>query len=194
MKKFRYIFLLALPLLLTNCDTNDDGFYNSVFADLPNLVSIEAHATTYTIGEKLRIIADFSRLQDEDGQLLDIYTTTGGAPEFTFSYVVEKQINTDTWEAVTVLDSQLDVIEGAAQNGSYVYGHCIYDGTSESYQYNVGFPLQAVGNYRLSFGYNSSSTNSVELRSESAPGKLVLNINSTITNVNGSGYYNFTVN
>jgi hypothetical protein len=193
MTKFRYIFLLIISLSLTNCDTDDDGFYNTVYIDLDNLLTIEPHSTTYNVGEYLRIMADFSRFQNENGQQLDIYATTGGASEFNFSYVIEKQTS-DVWNVVTVLDSQLDIDEGDAQNGSYVYGHCIYNSTSQSFKYNVGFPLLAAGNYRLRFGYNSETSTNVILRSNSTPGKLILNIDSSVVGLNSGGYYNFTVN
>jgi starvation-inducible outer membrane lipoprotein len=55
MKKVHYILLITVAFLVSNCDTNDDGFYNNVFVDIPNLVSIEAHSSTYTVGEKLYI-------------------------------------------------------------------------------------------------------------------------------------------
>ena len=192
MKKIHYIVLIVMALLVSNCDTNDDGFYNNVFVDIPNLVSIEAHSSTYTVGEKLYIDADFSRYLS-DGALLDIYKTTG-ATQFAFSYVIEKQISTTEWEVVTVNDSQLDIVEGDAQNGSYVYGICEYNATDESYEYRVGFPLLTAGTYRMSFGYNSDSPDTVELRSLSPATRLILNINSLITGLDANGYYNFTVN
>lgn len=192
MKKIHYILLIALAFLVSNCDTNDDGFYNNVFVDIPNLVSIEAHSSTYTVGEKLYIDADFSRYLS-DGALLDIYKTTG-ATQFAFSYVIEKQISTTEWEVVTVNDSQLEIVKGDAQNGSYVYGICEYNATDESYEYRVGFPLLSAGNYRMSFGYNSDSPDTVELRSLSPATRLILNINSLITGLDANGYYNFTVN
>jgi hypothetical protein len=192
MKKLPYILLIAVAFLVSNCDTNDDGFYNNVFVDIPNLVAIETHASTYTVGEKLYIDADFSRYLS-DGALLDIYQTTG-ATQFAFSYVVEKQINATEWEVVSVSDSQLDIVKGDAQNGSYVYGICEYNTTDSTYEYRVGFPLLTTGTYRLSFGYNSDSFNSVELRSLSPATRLVLNINSAITGLNSNGYYTFTVN
>jgi hypothetical protein len=192
MKKIHYIVLIVMALLVSNCDTNDDGFYNNVFVDIPNLVSIEAHSSTYTVGEKLYIDADFSRYLS-DGALLDIYKTTG-ATQFAFSYVIEKQISTTEWEVVTVNDSQLDIVKGDAQNGSYVYGICEYNATDESYEYRVGFPLLTAGNYRMSFGYNSDSPDTVELRSLSPSTRLILNINSLITVLDANGYYNFTVN
>ena len=172
--------------------TNDDGFYNNVFVDVPNLVAIDAHPTTYSVGEKLYISADFSRYLN-DGALLDVFQTTG-ATQFAFSYVIEKQINPTTWELVTVNDSQLDIIKGNAVNGSYVYGICEYNTTDQTYEYRVGFPLLSTGTYRMSFGYNSDSVNKVELRSLSPATRLILNINSTITGLNANGYYNFTVN
>jgi hypothetical protein len=192
MKKIHYIVLFVMALLVSNCDTNDDGFYNNVFVDIPNLVSIEAHSSTYTVGEKLYIDADFSRYLS-DGAPLDIYKTTG-ATQFAFSYVIEKQISTTEWEVVTVNDSQLDIVKGDAQNGSYVYGICEYNATDESYEYRVGFPLLTAGTYRMSFGYNSDSPDTVELRSLSPATRLILNINSLITGLDANGFYNFTVN
>lgn len=192
MKKLHYILLISFGFLVSNCDTNDDGFYNNVFADVPNLVSIEAHSPNYTVGEKLFINADFSRYLN-DGALLDIFKTTG-ASQFAFSYVIEKQTNASLWEVVAVNDNQLDIIKGMAQNGSYVYGLCQYNAVTERYEYRVGFPLLAAGTYRLSFGYNSDSKNVVELRSLSPATRLFLNINSTITGLDNNGFYNFTVN
>lgn len=192
MKKLHYILLMAVAFLVSDCDTDDDGFYNNVYADVPNLVAMDAHSTTYTVGEKLFVSADFSRYLN-DGALLDIYQTTG-ATEFAFSYVIEKQINATTWEVVTVNDNQLDIVKGNAQNGSYVYGICEYNSVDETYEYRVGFPLLAAGSYRLSWGYNSDSLNSVELRSLSPATRLILNINSVVSGLDADGYYHFTVN
>ncbi len=192
MKKIHYILLIAFAFLVSNCDSNDDGFYNNVYVDIPNLVSIESHSSTYTVGEKLYIDADFWRYLS-DGALLDIYKTTG-ATQFAFSYVIEKQISPTEWEVVTVNDSQLDIVKGDAQNGSYVYGICEYNTADETYEYRVGFPLLSTGTYRLSFGYNSDYLDKVELRSLSPATRLILNINSLVTSLNDDGYYNFTVN
>ncbi|WP_396157350.1 hypothetical protein [Flavobacterium sp.] len=192
MKKVHYTILILVAFLVTNCDTNDDGFYNNVFIEVPNLVTIESPTTTYSVGQKLYVSSQFPRILN-DGALIDIYQTTG-ANEFVFSYVIEKQINATEWEVVTVNDSQLDIVKGNAQNGSYVYATCQYNTVSGLYEYRVGFPLLSTGTYRMSFGYNSDSVNSVELRSLSPATRLILNINSTITGLNPSGYYNFTVN
>ena len=190
MKKLHYILLIVVAFLASNCDTNDDGFYNNVFADIPNLVAIDAHPSTYTVGENLYVSADFSRYLS-DGALLDIYQSTG-ATQFAFTYVIEKQVGTE-WEVVSVSDSQLDIEKGNAQNGSYVYGICEYNTVDESYEYRVGFPLLSTGNYRLSFGYNSDSVNKVELRSLSPATRLIMNINSLVAGLNANGYYNSTV-
>ena len=184
---------MTVAILFSNCDTDDDGFYNNVFIDVPNLVTIDPHAPTYTVGEKLYVGADFSRYLPDGINTLDVFQTTG-ATGFAFSYVIEKQIDATTWEVVTVSDSQLDIVEGNAQNGSYVYGICEYNATDETYEYRVGFPLLTAGTYRMSFGYNSESLDKVELRSLSPATRLFLNINSAITGLDGNGYYNFTVN
>jgi len=193
MKKLQYIFLIAIAVLVSNCDTDDDGFYNNVYTDIPNLVTMDAHSTTYTVGEMLYINADFSRYLNEGGTLLDAYKTTG-ATQFEFSYLIEKQINANEWEVVSVNNNQLDIVKGNAQNGSYVYGLCEYNPVDETYEYRVGFPLLAAGTYRLSYGYNSESLNSVELRSVSPKRRLYLNINSLVAGLDSSGFYNFTVN
>lgn len=192
MKKIHYTILILVAFLVTNCDTNDDGFYNNVFIEVPNLVTIESPTTTYSVGQKLYVSSQFPRILN-DGALIDIFQTTG-ANEFVFSYVIEKQINATEWEVVTVNDSQLDIVKGNAQNGSYVYATCQYNTVSGLYEYRVGFPLLSTGTYRMSFGYNSDSVNSVELRSLSPAKRLILNINSTITGLDASGFYNFTVN
>jgi hypothetical protein len=108
--------------------------------------------------------------------------------------VIERKINASDWQVVTVNDNQLDIISGNAQNGAYVYGICNYNATDEYYRYNVGFPLLTAGNYRLTFGYNSSSTNSVEMVSLSSPKNLIVNLNAAVDNLDNNGYYYFTVN
>lgn len=196
MKKLHYIVLIAMAFLVSNCDTNDDGFYNDVFVDVPNLVSMDTHSNTFTVGEKLYINATFSRYLSDNGRTLDAFLTTG-ANQFAFSYVIEKQVNATDWEVVTVNDSQLDIVKGNALNGGlYVYGICDYNTTTNPgyYEYRVGFPLLSAGTYRLSYGYNSDSVNSVELRSLSPAKRLILNINSIITGLDANGYYHFTVN
>lgn len=194
MKKIQYILLITVAILVSNCDTNDDGFYNNVFVDVPNLVTMDAHSNVYTVGEKLYLNTDFSRyLPDGPITTLDAFHTTG-ANEFAFSYVIEKQINATTWEVVTISDSQLDIVKGNALNGGpYVYGICEYNSTDETYEYRVGFPLLSAGTYRLSYGYNSDSLTNVELRSISPATRLILNINSLVSGLDANGYYNFTV-
>ena len=192
MKKIKLTIIIAIAFFVSSCDTNDDGFYNNVFAEVPNLVTIDPHPNVYNAGEKLYLNADFSRYLNENGNMLDAFATTG-ATQFAFTYIIEKQINATTWETVTVNDNQLDIIKGSAQNGSYLYALCNYNTADESYEYRVGFPLSTVGIYRMSFGYNSDSLTKVELRSISPATRLILNINSNVSQLDANGYYNFTV-
>lgn len=197
MKKLFYKILFGCLLIFNSCDTNDDGFYNSIYFDANNLVSIQTQPS-YAVGDYLYITADFSRyLPDTENlaSLLDIYKTTSGATQFAFSYVMERKTNATDWELVSVNDNLLDINKGSATaNGVYVYGLCHYNTIDQTYEYNVGFPLLVSGNYRLSFGYNSSLTDKMELISISQPKKLILNINTTISDIDSNGYYNFTVN
>lgn len=195
MKKVAYIFLLFAISIFTGCDTNDDGFYNTVYIDASNLVTF-SNQTDYVTGDYFFVDANIPRLLPEVGQTtpVDIYKTTNGATKIAFSYIIERRINATDWEVVTINDNEFGMIEGSAQSGAYVYGLCLYDSNDQIYKYRVGFPLTATGNYRVSFGYNSSSTNSVELRSLSEPKNLIAYIDSTINNLDNSGYFYFNVN
>lgn len=196
MKKLSYIALLFVATLFTNCDTNDDTFYKTIYVEAGNTIVTFPNTTTYNVGDYLYVQADIARYLPEPGQtdLLDIYKTSGNAAVFAFSYVIERKINATDWEVVTVNDSLLDINAGEAQNGAYVYGLCEYNSVDEYYRYDVGFPLLTAGNYRLSFGYNSGSNNSVELISQSTTKNLIVNINAAVSNLDGNGYFYFNVN
>lgn len=194
MKTIQYFFLLTLGLFMaTSCDTNDDGFYNTVYLHSSNLIATDTQLS-YSVGDHLYINSDFSRFQDEAGQTeaLDIRKTTGNAEEFNFSYVLERK-NGANWELVEITTSQLDIIKGNAVSGAYIYGSAIYNPNNENYEYSVGMPLAQAGEYRLSFGYNSGS-NEVELISKSTGLNLSLTIFTTTNSINSEGYYLFTVN
>ncbi len=194
MKKIKYFIQFTLLLfVLTNCNTNDDGFYNTVYLHgAKNLVSIKTE-DQYNVGDYLYVSADFSRYQNEIDQteLLDIYRTTGGADSFDLSYVVERKIGTE-WKAVEVPTDKLDIKKGNAVSGSYVYGYCKYNTINKTYEYNVGFPLLESGQYRLNFVYSNDSKE-VELISNSKELNLKMTIFTTINNNLNSTYY-FTVN
>lgn len=195
MKTIKYFTLYTLFLLvLTNCNTNDDGFYNTVYLhDAKNLVSIKT-ADKYNVGDYLYVFADFSRYQKETNQneLLDIYKTTGGADSFNLSYVLERKIGNE-WKAVEVATNKLDIKKGDAISGAFVYGNCKYNAIKETYEYYVGFPLLESGEYRFNFGYNSDS-NEVELISNSKELSLKMTIHTTVNNPDYQNYYFFTVN
>ncbi|MET0758884.1 MAG: hypothetical protein ABWZ56_00575 [Flavobacterium sp.] len=194
MKTIKYFLLFTLGLFITtSCDTNDDGFYNTIYLHSSNLIATETQPS-YSVGDNLYINANFSRYQEETGQTepLDIYKTTGNAEEFNFSYVLERKNGAD-WELVEITTSQLDIIKGNAVSGAYVFGSAIYNPNNENYEYRVGMPLAQAGEYRLSYGYNSGS-NEVELISKSTGLNLSMTIFSSTNSINSEGYYLFTVN
>jgi hypothetical protein len=197
MKKLTIITVLFCSLFFSNCDTNDDGFYHNIYLNATHLVSIQTQPN-YTVGDYLNVEADFSRYlpdPEHNNALLDIFESTGGATQFAFSYIIERKVSPTLWEVVTINDNQLNITKGNAfTNSEYVYGICIYNALDQSYEYNIGFPLLTAGQYRMSFGYNSTASNTVELRSLSKPKDLILNINSSVANLENGVYYNFTVN
>ena len=68
MKKIQYIIVLLVSFLFSNCDINDDGFYNNKTIDVTtNLVNFSP-IVNYNVGDYLYIDADFSRFQAEVGQ------------------------------------------------------------------------------------------------------------------------------
>jgi hypothetical protein len=192
MKKIHYIALLLVGLL-ASCNTNDDGFYLNKFIDTTNMIVIGPHSSTYTVNEKLYVKASIPRLVAEPGQstLIDVKETTG-ADAFAFSYLIEKQ-NGDNWEVVYADNNQIDLVKGGLLNGPYLYSNCQYYDSSDSYEYEAGFPLVSAGTYRLSFGYNGEATDRVNIRSESIQGNIIMNLNSTVAGLDSEGYYNFTV-
>jgi hypothetical protein len=193
MKNLKHFFLLScVSIFSISCTNNDNQFYNVQYANATGLVTIQTQPS-YSVNDILYVNASFSRYLYELNQpnLLDIYRTTGGATKYNFSYVLEKQNSSSGW---SVVNNPLTVVQGSAISGSYILGSCIYNPLSQNYEYKVGVPLLTTGNYRLNFGYNSNSNNSVELRSESTGNNLFLNIDSQISGLDANGNYSFTVN
>jgi hypothetical protein len=197
MKTIRYFFFVALGsvLMAADCSNKDNEFYNDVYLVVPDLISIEAQPS-YSVGDKLFLDSDnFSQYLNEPGQTtpLDVYATTGGADKFEFSYMLEKQAEDGSWGLV-ILGDNLDKSAGIAiETELFVQAICLYNPTTQHYDFRNGLTLTSAGQYRLSFGYNSASTTSVELRSNSTGNNLFLNIDSPNPDLNGSGYYVFTV-
>ncbi|NMH29019.1 hypothetical protein [Flavobacterium silvaticum] len=194
MKQFiKYLFATSLVLSLFSCD-DEDGFYNEKYVDTTQLVTIDGDSEFHA-GENLYVGSSIPRYISEPGfsDLLDIYGTTGGATAFTFSYILEKQDIDGEWIFVDFTDVSIDVQEGSAENGSFILAHAEYSQTTDEYNYYGGIPLASAGEYRLSFGVNSDSTNEVEFRSESSGNNINLNLISDMAGLDANGYYHFTV-
>jgi hypothetical protein len=199
MKKLHNFFLIILAsLFLNSCDTNDNTFYNDVFATVPNLVQVDVPVTGFNVNDHLYVNCSVDRFLDEANQAnpLDIRATTGNAATLNFSYVLEKKISATEWETIDFsANSNVVIVNGSYESGSFVLGKAAYNATLEKYEYRIGLPLQTAGDYRLSFGYNSSSANQIELRSSSIGKNIFLNIFTTESNsiLDSQGYFNFTV-
>lgn len=211
MKTVKYIFFVAMATLLmaADCSNKDSEFYNDVFVTFnpddkwTNLVTIERSASPEVQVSITAVIPRFLRVSNISNKL-DIFKTTGGATRMTFSFELEKENTDGTWDFIEFLPTNLSTISGESQVGSFVLAQCVYNGT-DSYDYEANIKGLSAGNYRLSFGYNSTATNIIEFRSESTNNNLFLNLNSIQNPSNpvldprslvsdGSGNYRFTIN
>lgn len=192
MRNFRYIALLSVFAILS-CDSDDDGFYNTKYIDASGLVSLEPLAD-YDIGSVLFVQATVPQLLAESGygEPLDVRQSTGNAPSFDFAYTLERETSPEVWEVVDVSANFVEEL-GDSQTGSYVRGILEYDAADSQYEYRGGITLSQTGNYRLSYGFNSSAPNKVDLRSNSTGNNVTLHIFTTTNSINEQGYYFFTV-
>lgn len=196
-KKYYLLSILLLNLFVAGCDTNDATFYKDVFITSPNLVRIETSPTGYNVNDKIYINCYIGRLLNVPNQnnLLDVRKSTGYAEKFSFSYLLEKKINATEWQIIDINPTAIDVTSGSIFGGSFYYASAHFYPSSDGYEFRAGLPLTSTGEYRISFGYNSSSGQTIELRSESINNNLFLNINTTEVNgnLNADGFYYFTV-
>ena len=196
MKTIQYFFFVALGsvLMAADCSNKDSEFYNDIYLTIPELVTIETH-NSYAVNDVLWLNSDnFSRYLTEPNQTtqLDVLKTTN-AQSFSFTYLLEKKVGTDTWELVLPGNNLIIERGNAVETDLFIAATCLYNANTEEYEFRSGIRLTQPGEYRLNFGYNSVSTTAVELRSDSFNNNLFLNINSTNTELDGSGNYNFTV-
>lgn len=198
MKTLQYLFFGAMAMLLmaADCSNKDSEFYNDVFISVPNLVDIE-NDNIYDVGDPVVISSSFERWVDEQGQNtpLDVLQTTGGARSFSFSYLIEKQNDSDEWEPVYINES--DIVHDLGTPtcfGDFVLAQAVYNDGAEAYFYRGGVVMQNAGEYRLRFTYNSITPNVLLLVSDSLENNLFVNIYSNCPDTDGSGYYYFTVN
>lgn len=194
-KTLKIITLLILFVTTFNsCDTNDDDFYNTEYISVPNLVSIQTQAN-YNVGDYLYVNSYINRLLAEPNQtnLLDIRKTTNNAPSFAFSYLLEKKVGND-WILVDASTPNIDLDLGKFVTGGFYNATAEFNVANDRYEFLCGIKLPSSGQYRISFGYNSSSTSQVEIRSNSSSESISLTIFSNVSNLDSEGYYNFTVN
>ena len=193
---------MATLLMAADCSNKDSEFYNDVFVSADNLVTVERSASPEVQVSITVAIPRLLPVSNIPNKKLDIFKTTGGATRMTFSFELEKENTDGTWDFIEFLPTNLSTISGESQVGSFVLAQCVYNG-KDSYDYKANIKGLSSGNYRLSFGYNSTATNIIEFRSESTNNNLFLNLNSIQNSSNpnpsvlvsdGSGNYRFTIN
>lgn len=181
-------------MFLVACDSDDDGFYNSVYIQSTGLVTIENPAPAYSTGEAVLFEAHIPRLLNEPGQAepVDVMATTN-ADSFQFTFYVEKFTN-GQWEVVDISDDYIAGTEGTANVGFYVQGFVVYDNVADSYLYNGGIAFDQAGDYRFNFSNNTQYYNKVFLQSNSENNNIVMNIFSASPSIDTDGIFEFTVN
>ena len=183
---------MATLLMAADCSNKDSEFYNDVFVSADNLVTVKTSVSPEVQVSITAVIPRFLQVSNISNKL-DIFKTTGGATRMTFSFELEKENTDGTWDFIEFLPTNLSTISGESQVGSFVLAQCVYDGT-DLYDYKANIKGLSSGNYRLSFGYNSTATNIIEFRSESTNNNLFLTLNSPTSFLDGSGNYRFTIN
>lgn len=197
MKSLQYLFLggLATLLMAADCSNKDSEFYNDVFINSPNLITVEDNAP-YSTGDNLVISANFPRAIQEVGQstTIDLYKTTG-ATAFTFSYLLEKEVGAGQWSAIEIAQNNLVQNDGnTVAYGDFVLAQTVYDPVTETYRYRAGVQMVQPGAYRLRFTYNQEPSAAIVLTSDSSNGNIFATIFSSSADLDGGGYYYFTVN
>lgn len=194
MRKLLYALSAVAILLVTACDSDDDGFYNTKYIQAENLLVIENPSATYSVGDVVTIGAAIDRLIPEPGEteLLDVVQTTG-ADEFQFSYYLEKKNGSGEWEVVDLTNDYIDSGAGHANVGFFVQGFLTYTAIGERYEYQGGVELSSTGQYRLNFSNNTENYNKAFFRSVSPGNNIVLNIFSTSDSLTDVGTFEFTV-
>jgi hypothetical protein len=193
-KKFKYIFPV-FALLFLACDSDDDGFYNTVYVQSQELMTIENPSATYNVGDVIQVSANIPRLLDEPGMAepLDLRETSH-ADSFQFSFLVEKQNANGEWELFDVTDDYVPGTEGTAYVNYYVQGILDFDAVADSYLYNGGVRFDEPGTYRLNFSNNTNYFDKVYFQSNSENNNIVIDIFSASANLNNVGVFQFTVN
>lgn len=178
-KLFAIALLGAVSLLACK---NDDDFYNAVYLEVPDLITIDTPAS-YNVGDNVAFHADFSRYLPEAGQsdLLDIYRTSG-ATSFGFGYRLEKETAPDVWTSVLLGEDEYSIETATYQSGTM------------SYTSDEAITLTSAGEYRLSFSQSYLGIASTDLISNNPEEKTAVIISTTANDTDAEGYYYFTVN
>jgi hypothetical protein len=195
MKSANWIIALSSLVLLTACSNKDSEFFNEITVEVPNQLVIETQSS-YAVQDTLWLHTAFSRYLPETGynNLLDVYQTSGQAPNFLFAFILEKKAADGTWVFYSLNSNLVEDYGIAEQYDGYYLGYCNYIDTSKTFDFRSGLKLTEAGQYRLNFGYESLLNRSVVLRSNSSSRNTVVNIRSRVDALDASGYYMFTVN
>jgi len=194
MKKLRYF--LPLFLLLAACDSDDDGFYNTVYFQTGDLVAIGNPQATYSTGDVVGIEAHIPNLLAETGfsNPINVRETTGNANQFDFSYFLEKKNASGEWELYTIdQDNYVAGGTGDAQVQTFVRGLLNFDPDTQQYLYTGGVRMTEPGQYRLNFTNSTQYQEKAFLRSLSPDHHVILNLYSAFPDL-PSGLFAFTVN
>ncbi|UYW02056.1 hypothetical protein K5I29_03900 [Flavobacterium agricola] len=174
MKKIIQILAIGSLSLLAACNHTDDQFYNTVYIEAPNLVSIEGNNFYFRNDSLVFTISFPNLLQGETDELpTNLYETTK-SPYFLLAYSLEKWNNKE-WIVYKngINTSEVPIV----LNGAF------YKGREAIY-------LPEVGSYRLRFdaGFKPEQIGVISKNNNPNP---TVNISTTV--VDYKNIYNFVV-
>lgn len=189
MKNIKFLFLLVL-VAFSSCDDDDNSNENTTNIIVPNLIEIETQPS-HVVSDILYLKSNFSRFLTQQGQTssTDIFAITN-APSFSFSFGLEKKNIDGTWSIIN-LENKMIGDRGNINDGYYNIADCVYNSSTEIYEFRAGIPLEQAGDYRIFFGFTDASRLELSSNDVSANSNH-LNIQTSVINMNDF-YYFFTV-
>jgi len=142
MKKYIFILTFIIPVFVfTSCTESDDEFFASTTLTANDLIEVSL------TGDEVTISSNIPRILPQATNPFDIFLTSTSRKMF-FNYTIQKKNSNNVWEYIT--PSNIVLLNGENQTGSYISGIAILDALDTTYEYESKITL-TTGQYRISF-------------------------------------------